>query len=188
MIQETVITTLDAAGRPHVAPMGLILEPGARPVLAPFRPSRTLDNLTARRCAVINYTDDVRVIAGCVCGRHDWPVRPATVIAGAVLDAALAHAEVVVAEVADDPVRPRFHLDIVHEATHAPFRGLNRAKAAVVEAAVLVSRLHLLPPDRVEADVAHLAVAVGKTAGPDELEAWGWLMERVAAWQRESAA
>lgn len=191
MIQETVVTTLDAAGRPHVAPMGLTLTAGARPVLAPFRPSRTLDNLMARRRVVINYTDDVRVIAGCICGRHDWPTHPATAIEGAVLDAALAHAEAVVALVEDDPVRPRFHLDIVHEETRAPFRGLNRAKAAVVEAAVLVSRLHMLPAERVDAEMAHLAVAVGKTAGPEELEAWGWLQDHVAAWRaraRESAA
>ena len=91
--------------------------------------------------------------------------------------------------VEDDPVRPRFHLELVREETHAPFRGLNRAKAAVVEAAVLASRLHMLPAGRIDAEMAHLAIAVGKTAGPEELEAWGWLQDHIAAWRaRESAA
>lgn len=188
MIREIVVTTLDAAGHPHAAPMGLILQPEAPPVLAPFRPSRTLDNLMARCSAVINHVDDVRIFAGCVCGRHDWPTRPSSVIEGAVLQAALSHAEAVVSAVDDDPVRPRFHLRIVHEETHAPFRGLNRAKAAVIEAAVLVSRLHMLPAERIDAEIAHLAVAVTKTAGPEELEAWGWLLDRIAAWRTDATA
>ena len=38
-------------------------------VIAPFRPSTTLDNLLGRGCAVVNYTDDVRIFAGCLTGR-----------------------------------------------------------------------------------------------------------------------
>lgn len=183
MIREVVVTTLSPEGTAHAAPMGMILPADGGMVLAPFRPSRTLDNLLAARVAVINYTDDVRVFAGCVCGRKDWPTRPATVVPGAVLTAALAHAEVRVTAVEDDPVRVRFHLEPVHEATHAPFRGLNRAKAAVIEGAVLISRLHLLPLARIEAEMAQLSIAVTKTAGPEEAEAWGWLTARVEAWK-----
>jgi hypothetical protein len=70
---------------------------------------------------------------------------------------------------------------VVHRASHAPFEGLNRAKAAVVEAAILVSRLDLLPRDRIEQEMAYLATAVSKTAGPAEQQAWDWLAERVRA-------
>jgi hypothetical protein len=63
--------------------------------------------------------------------------------------------------------------------THAPFRGLNRAKAAVLEAAILVSRLSMLPRERIESEIAYLKIAVEKTAGPEEREAWDWLMEAV---------
>ena len=59
--------------------------------------------------------------------------------------------------------------------------GFNRAQAAVVEGAILVSRLFMLPRDEVERQMAHLAVAVAKTAGPAEQEAWNWLVEAVAA-------
>ena len=82
----------------------------------------------------------------------------------------------------EDAQRPRFRCRAVHEAAHAPFLGFNRAQAAVVEAAILVSRLHMLP--RREGRAAswrYLQIAIDKTAGAAEREAWGWLMEAVAA-------
>jgi hypothetical protein len=179
MIRETVVTTIDPDGRVHIAPIGLIEAPGGW-IIAPFRPSATLDNLLATPYAVANYTDDVRIFAGCLSGRHDWPTRPADKVPGAVLEGALAHAELAVQEVTEDPVRPCFHCKVVHEAMHAPFRGFNRAQAAVVEAAILVSRLDRLPWDKIEREVAYLEIAVGKTAGPREQQAWHWLMVRIA--------
>ena len=58
-----------------------------------------------------------------------------------------------------------------HEANHRPFRGMNRARAAVLEGAILVSRLGMLPPDKVDREIAYLQIAIDKTAGPAELEA-----------------
>ena len=75
-------------------------------------------------------------------------------------------------------MRPRLVCRPVFEAAHAPFRGFNRAQAAVIEAAILVSRLHMLPAEKVDAEIGYLRIAVDKTAGPRELEAWGWLMDR----------
>ena len=60
-----------------------------------------------------------------------------------------------------------------------PFRGFNRAQAAVVEAAILVSRLHMLPAEKIDREMAYLAIAIDKTAGPAEREAWSWLVERI---------
>ncbi len=57
----------------QIAPMG-IRRRGELVVIAPFRPSTTLDNLLGFGCAVVNYTDDVRVFAGCLTGRYDWPL------------------------------------------------------------------------------------------------------------------
>ena len=50
----------------------------------------------------------------------------------------------------DDAQRPRLQLARVHAAQHAPFVGLNRAQAAVLEGGVLVSRVHMLAPDKVD--------------------------------------
>jgi hypothetical protein len=178
VIRETIVTTRDADGRVHIAPLGLIEEEGGV-IIAPFRPSTTLENLLANPHAVANYTDDVRVFAGCLTGRRDWPVRPATSVPGAVLTEALAHDELAVVRVDDDPQRPRFHCRVVHSETHAPFRGFNRAQAAVIEAAILVSRLGMLPAEKVDREIEYLKIAIDKTAGPREREAWEWLMQRI---------
>jgi hypothetical protein len=43
----------------------------------------------------------------------------------------------------------------------------------------------MLPPEKVESEFKYLEIAITKTAGPREVEAWGWLMERIAAWRAE---
>ena len=180
MIFECVVTTVAADGTPHVAPMGIRYADG-QVVLMPFRPSTTLDNIVATGHAVLNRLVDARVFAGCVTGRKAWPLQPAERVPGQRLACAIGSAELRLAGGVDAAAeRPVLRLDVVHEAVHAPFVGLNRAQAAVVEGAVLVSRLHLLPREKVDAEFAYLQIAVDKTAGPDEREAWGWLQDAVA--------
>lgn len=178
MINETIITSSDADGKVHIAPFG-VRERDGLVLIAPFRPSSSLDNLLHGRCAVVNAIVDVRIFAGALTGRRDWPVRRANKIDGWVLDAALTHRELELVDVQEDAVRPELLFRVVHEAIHAPFRGFNRAQAAVLEAAVLVSRLHLLPLEKIEHEVNYLTIAVEKTAGEHELEAWSWLMEKI---------
>lgn len=183
VIYETVVTTVSAAGLPHVAPMG-VRYVGDEVVLMPFRPSTTLDNIAATGHAVLNIVVDTRVFAGSVTGRKSWPTLAAEKIDGVRLAAAARHVELRLANAIDDVQRPVLRLVRVHEATHAPFIGFNRAQAAVVEGAVLVSRLHMLPPEKVDAEMAYLQIAIDKTAGPEEHEAWGWLRDAVAAHRR----
>ena len=57
--------------------------------------------------------------------------------------------------------------------------GFNRAQAAVVEAAILVSRLHMLPEQKIRSELEYLGIAIKKTAGEKERTAWKWLMEKV---------
>lgn len=177
MIREVVVTTVNSEGRAHIAPLGLI-EKGDGWIISPFRPSTTLDNLMSVPFAVANYTDDARVFAGLVTGRHDWPLVPATIAPAPRLAMALAHAELGVAHVEDHPERPRLHCKVLHREQHAPFEGFNRARNAVLECAILISRLHLLPREKVDLEIAYLAIAIEKTAGPQELEAWSWLMQK----------
>jgi hypothetical protein len=182
-IVETIVTTKSPAGAVHIAPLGLIAR-GNRWIVAPFRPSRTLDNLEANGFLVANHTDDVRVFAGCVTGRRDWPLMSVDTGDGAGLASAIAHWELTVEATEDDSQRPRFVCRTVREVIHAPWRGFNRAQAAVIEAAVLVTRLHMLPAEKIEAELKYLTIAVEKTAGPREVEAWSWLQERFEAWRR----
>jgi hypothetical protein len=188
MIRETLVVTRSASGHAHIAPMGAqatVFDNGVQGVmLQPFRPSTTLENLLLGRCATLNHVDDVRIIAGCLTGRRDWPLLPAERIQCGHLAAALAHVELVLDHVEEDPKRPRLFLRQVHEVTHAPFPGFNRAKAAVIEAAILVSRLHMLSADKIDREIEYLHIAIDKTAGDKEREAWAWLMAAVDAHRR----
>jgi len=185
VIFETVITTVDRGGDVHIAPMGIRVE-NDYTVIAPFRPSTTLENLRCTGQAVVNLTDDVRIIAGCLTGRRNWPVTEAEKVRGKVLLASLSHAELVVAKTEEDGLRPRFHCSTVHVVSHAPFRGFNRAQAAVIEAAILVSRLDRLPAEKIRRELAYLQIAIDKTAGEREHTAWHWLMERLNLHRQET--
>ena len=178
-ITEAVLGTLAADGATHLAPLGFRRENGLV-VLAPFHPSRTLDNLRQRGVASISHVCDVRVFAGCLTGQRDWPLAACEHVACARLAEAVAHHELRVLRVDDsDPRRPRFLCRELLVASHRPWPGYNRAQAAVLEACILVSRLHLLPAGQVRAELEHLRIAVDKTAGGREREAWQWLMQRV---------
>jgi hypothetical protein len=65
--------------------------------------------------------------------------------------------------------------------THLPFLGMNRARAAVLEAAILVTRLGRLPREKIESEIAYLKIAIDKTAGDAELEAWEIVMAKIGA-------
>ena len=190
MILETIVTTRDDTGRAHIAPMGIRREDQFI-VLSPFRPSTTLEHIVRERCAVVNYVDDVRIFAGCLTGRYDWPTLAAEHVTCPRLAAALAHSEVELQRVEDDSLRPKLYCRELWHVSHGAFQGFNRAQSAVIEAAILVSRLNMLPQEKIDTEMAYLAIAVQKTAGPRELEAWGWLKTRIEQFRRsrrESAA
>src|SRR5450830_195122 len=132
MIYETIVTTLDEHGQAYIAPFG-IRERNGLILIAPFKPSHTLDNLMRTKSAVLNLVDDVRIFAGAFAGKRDWPTLPANVINGVYLNAALAHRELELVEVKDHETRPELYFRVVHEVNHQPFKGFNRAQAAVVE-------------------------------------------------------
>ena len=70
---------------------------------------------------------------------------------------------------------------IVHAGTLRDFFGFNRAKHAVVEAAILATRVHLLPREEIQAELSRLRIPVEKTAGPREREAFALLEHHIQA-------
>ncbi len=187
MIQEIIVTTQNSMGTTHIAPMGVhIIDNDI--IILPFRPSTTLDNLLTTKTAAINYCDDVRVFAGCLTGRRDWPMKPAEKIIGSVLSCALAHTEVELTRIEQDPIRPKLFCKAVHTVNHSPFQGFNRAQYSVLEAAILVSRLGRLSPEKIEAELSYLRIGLEKTAGDRELEAWSWLMVLIENHKSENDA
>lgn len=187
LIFEVIVTSLNDDGTAHAAPFGVREQGGGLVLIAPFRPSTSLDNFLREKTAVVNLTDDVCVFAGSLTGRRDWPVRQAEKIKGHVLEGALAHRELHLVDIIEDAARPQLLFKVIHERNHLPFRGFNRAQAAVIEASVLVSRLHLLPIDKINAELQYLAIAMEKTAGEREWQAWQWLMEKIENFRAEQS-
>ncbi len=185
MIQEIIVTTTNEDGSTHIAPMGIREESGLI-VIAPFKPSATLENIQRNKLAVVNRIDDVRIFAGCLTGRKDWPLAPAEKIKEHRLEAALSHLELGLERFVDDELRPRFYCKQIIEVSHKPFQGFNRAQSAVLEAAILVSRLHMLTEEKIEQELEYLMIAIDKTAGENEKIAWDWLMERIKSFRQES--
>jgi hypothetical protein len=184
MIKETIVTTQNNSGVAHIAPMGIHVN-GDDYIILPFRPSTTLNNLLESKTAVINYCDDVRVFAGCLTGRRDWPLTAAEKIDGQALQCALAHTEVELVRIENDFTRPKLFCKAVHTVNHAPFTGFNRAQYSVLEAAILISRLNRLPMEKIESEIDYLRIGFDKTAGSRELEAWGWLMAVIEKFKAE---
>jgi len=186
MIFETIISTQDTIGNVHITPFG-IREHDGYVIISPFKPSTTLTNILSTQCAVVNMTDDVRVFAGAIVKRQQFEVVPANMIKGHRLTNALSHQELTLFKIEEDDVRPKLWMKVVHSGLHAAFKGFNRAQAAVVELAVLVSRLHLLPKEKIEQERAYLQIAMDKTAGEHEWEAWTWLIEKIENFYAEQS-
>lgn len=179
MIYETIVTSINTLGEVHVTPFGIRMQDELI-VISPFKPSTTLANIITTGQAVINLTDDVRVFAGALTERQTYELTPTLNVAGYRLKNVLTHKELKLVRIEDDAQRPQLFLKIVHEEQHQPFQGFNRAQAAVIELAVLVSRLKRLPMEKINQEIDYLTIAIEKTAGPRELEAWHWLTEAVS--------
>ena len=102
MIWETVVTSASSARPACTSRRWAIRDWTGAVVLAPFRPSTTLENLLATRCAAVNLSDDVRVFAGCLTGRREWAAQPCEQIGCVRLDGALAHRELQLARVEEN--------------------------------------------------------------------------------------
>lgn len=176
MILETIITTQDINGKTHVTPFGVQKQDGFV-VISPYKPSITLTNILATGVAVMNLTDDVRVFAGALTKRLAWQFLPVNHVAGYRLANTLSHQELKLVKVIDDAMRPQLIMQVVHEENHRAFAGFNRAQAAVIELAVLVSRLNRLPMEKITQEMQYLQIAIDKTAGEAETQAWAWLVE-----------
>ncbi len=182
MIIEGVVTTRNVAGTPNIAPMGVQIDhDGATILFRPFRTSRTHENLLRTRQAVFHVLDDALLLARALLDRFDTPpaMRPAERIDGAVLLDACRWYECVVTEIAATQPRDHMLARIVHTGHLREFVGWNRAKHAVVEAAILASRKHLIPLDRIRQQWEWLAPMVEKTGGPEEREAFTLLTQWV---------
>jgi hypothetical protein len=185
VILEGVVTTLSPGGALNVAPMGPWIDPDLnmnRFVLRPFHTSTTYHNLKSRGEGVFHVTDDVLLLAQTAIGQAPMPApatRQADVIAGQILTDACRYYEFRVVELDDREERTAIVVETVAQGSQREFFGFNRAKHAVVEAAILATRADWLPMDEVLADIRKLGVLVDKTGGPRERAAFTLLHRHI---------
>jgi uncharacterized protein len=178
VIIETIVTSVGDDGAVNCAPMGV--EWGDETiVLKPFIETATYRNLIATRAAVVNLTDDVRVFANAAISNPEYPTTAAIKVRGVVLAGCCSWREVEVRAIDSTPPRSRIDTQIVHRGFQREFIGFNRARHAVLEAAIYATRLHLLERAFIEGEMARLQTIVDKTAGPHERAAMALLTEHM---------
>lgn len=178
MIVETIVTTVDADGLVNCAPMGVEWGDDVL-VLKPFLDTATYRNVRATGSAVVNLTDDVGLFARAAISNPEYAVLPAVAVAGVMLADACSWRELEVRSVDSTPPRSRIEAAIVHRGSRREFIGFNRARHAVLEAAIYATRVHMLSREFIESELARLQIVVDKTAGPREFEAMALLTDYV---------
>lgn len=182
MILEGIVTTVNADGSPNIAPMGPQVEPDFRRfALKPYPTSNTYQNLKRTGQGVLHVTDDVLLLARAAVGVLDPlpAMSPATLVEGQILADACRWYEFRLHSLDDAQERVRIECEVVHQGRIRDFFGFNRAKHAVVEAAILATRTAFLPAAEILAEFQRLAVLVDKTGGPQEHAAYEMLLAHV---------
>ena len=187
MIHEVIVTTISNKGTVHIAPMGIRFI-DKQVIISPFKPSTTLNNIIENNIATINFIDDVRVFAGIVSRyKKDWELSARTDL-DIVPNLTLTNTfyNVAVNEYQEDDKRPNIICDIKNSEIIKPFLGFNRAQFSVIEAAVLLSRLGMISMEKIDREIEYLKIGIDKTAGPNELEAWRWIQDKMLSYKKDS--
>ena len=178
MILEGIVTTVCVDGRVNIAPMGPIVDESMRElVLRPYQTSTTYQNLKRTGQGVFHVTDDVWLLSQAAVGTPD-PVPelvPADGVEGFILAAACRWYAFRVRELDDRQERTHIVASVVAEGRLRDFLGFNRGKHAVLEAAILATRVGILPAEEITRELKKLAVLVEKTGGEPVRRAFAFL-------------
>ena len=179
VILEGIVTTSRDSGDVNISPMGALVDEGITQfVLRPFRSSTTYHNLKQRGEGVFHVTDDVELLARAAVDHLESvpTLRPAHSVRGWILAEACRWYAFRVVSLDDRKERTTVHCEVVESGRVRDFFGFNRAKHAVLEAAILATRIHLIPAAEIFAEYERLRVIVEKTAGPAERRAFAFLV------------
>ena len=182
LILEGIVTTTSAAGELNIAPMGPIVDQAVTTLtLRPFSTSKTYANLKERPEGVFHVVDDVKLLAQAAIGKLETPpeTKPSVRVDGHVLADCCRWFEFRVIEIDDSQERKTLQAKVVHSETVRDFFGFNRAKHAVLEAAILATRIGILPGEEILQQLEPLGVIVEKTAGASEFEAFNIVTEYI---------
>lgn len=187
MILESIVTTKSADGSINIAPMGPHVDQHSMNVndtfeLRPFTTSQTFGNLAKSGCGVLHITDDALMFAMAAVHRFEYqPItESAKQIEGAVLADCCRWYEFESRFVDSNPPRATIQCRIVSTGRKRDFFGFNRAKNAVIEGAILATRINFIPVKAIQSEMQPLKVIVDKTGGVEEQKAFRLLMNFVS--------
>jgi hypothetical protein len=186
VILESIVTTVDPAGQVNIAPMGPAVEEADAPHwrhfrLRPFASSQTFRNLCANRKAVVHVTDDAALFAQAAVetipsevALRDY-VRRLDESPFYVLTNCCRWFAVEAQSIDDSGPRAEIDCRVIRAEVERPFFGFNRAKHAVIEAAILATRTHLISAESLRDQIDRLRTLVEKTGGASEHDAFRFL-------------
>jgi hypothetical protein len=178
MLLEGIVTTLNADSSPHLAPMGPIVDAGfTRLLLRPYRTSVTYQNLKRTLQGVLHVTDDVELFARAAVGQlvELPPLVVAKSIDGVILEDTCRWYAFRIIAIDDGDERTEIVAETVDQGRVRDFFGFNRAKHAVIEAAILATRTDFLAASHIQAEFDRLAIPVEKTGSHRERNAFDFL-------------
>ncbi|MDB2525621.1 MAG: DUF447 family protein [Mariniblastus sp.] len=182
MILESIVTTINEDGSVNVSPMGPTVHGKLQNFeLRPFDTSRTFANLKRTRSGVVHVTDDVGLIAQSAIGKL-LPLPeffPAEKVTGQVIANTCRWYEFEVEYIDENSARTSINCKTLHTGRIRDFWGFNRAKHAVIEAAILATRLDFLPREEIQEQFQRLETIVLKTGSAQESKAFQLLSEHV---------
>jgi len=175
-ILEGIVTTFNADQSVNISPMGPIVdEQISQLVLRPYCSSKTYQNLKRTSQGVFHITDDVELFAQAALGQPD----PQPALNGLILADACRWYAFEIQSLDDRDERTHIVAITVNSGRNRDFLGFNRAKHAVIEAAILATRIDFIPAEQLLAEIEHLASPVAKTAGATELRAFQFLRDYI---------
>lgn len=194
MILESIVTSVDSEGRVNIAPMGPIIDwdlTTTDPVnqaicLRPFQSSRTYRNLRETGLAVVHVTDNAELFAKAAVDAiepmdvSDW-VQPLESTQWWTLRDCHRWFAVRIESIDDSQPRTEVKAQIERSEVVRPFFGFNRGKHAVIEAAILATRTHLMEETEITRQLDQLQPLVDKTGGPIETAAFDFLRRTIDA-------
>ena len=178
LILEGIVTTTNADGQPNISPMGPIVDPDVQTlILRPYQTSTTFQNLKRTGVGVFHVVDNVDLLARAAVGKLDPlpALSPCQEVPGYILDDACRWYAFRVCSRSDEEPRTRLDCQVLSQGHLRDFFGLNRAKHAVVEAAILATRIAWSSRADLEIEFTKLAKLVEKTGGEEECQAFDFL-------------
>ncbi|MEM6688843.1 MAG: DUF447 domain-containing protein [Planctomycetota bacterium] len=186
MILESIVTTRDESGAINLTPMGPEVDRELkRFTLKPFADSKTCANLSAHPIAVVHVCEDVSLFArSALNDLSEDEVASLCVEAehgSARLRRCHRYFVLAVDRVFEDELRPRFVMQVLCSGEVDPCFGFNRARFAVLEATILMTRRHLISRDDIVAEFDRLQVLIDKTGSDIEHETINWMRAKLDA-------